>query len=258
VWRFAGGVWQEASAWQRWPLALVQPLDLRQDVNPTPTITDLLPAADGTLVVSTVLGIYRSAQWGLPLQLRSRGLVPTAALLTAPRMAPIEHAGMLHFAATGQMLDAPFVGPWQALGGMRTLGYPISAPYLERDVDTREDRLVQLFERGRLEQTESGAVMPARMVAAVHPVEPAAAPVAGCDYVAATGHNLCGALRQEWYRLGAERWLGLPLGEAVVVDGVRMQLFERGRLEEHIVGGKPVTMLGLVGREEAQRRGWLP
>lgn len=257
VWYVDDGAWSAPDAWRRWPLALVQPIRLREDVNPTPTVTDLLPGPHGELVVSTVLGMYRAEPAGLPLMLRSRGLVPTAALLTAPFTGTLDHPDHRYFPQTGHMLGAPFQASWERLGGLRTLGYPLTEPYLERNIETGADLLVQLFERGRLEQHEDGQVLAARIVAETQPLTAPAAPQPGCAYSTPTGHNICGELLNAWRSLGAESWLGLPLTEVTTQDGLRVQLFERGRLEQRL--DRPGTiMLGLVGREEAQRRGWLP
>jgi hypothetical protein len=257
VWYADRAAWSAADAWRRWPLALVQPLHLREDVNPTPTVTDLLPGPQGELVVSTVLGMYRADRVGLPLELRSRGLTPTAALLTAPITGPMDHQDQLHFAQTGHMLSGAFRTAWERLGGLRTLGYPLTEPYLERNVETGADLQVQLFERGRLEQHANGQALAARIVAETQPIAAAAGAQPGCVYSDPTGHNICGELLQAWRRFGAEGWLGLPLDEATIEDDRRVQLFERGRLEQRLDQPATVT-LGLVGREEAQRRGWLP
>ncbi len=258
VWYHDGGAWDRAEMWQRWPLALVQPLHLREDVNPTPTVTDLLPGPHGDLVVSTVLGMYRADRVGLPLELRSRGLVPTAALLTAPVSAEMAPVDGRYFPQTGHTLSAPFLAAWERLGGLRTLGYPLTDRYLERNVETGADQHVQLFERGRLEENQNGMVMAARLVVETLPAQPSVAQVRDCYYSAATGHNICGRLLQIWRELGAESWLGLPLDEAHIHDGRHVQHFERGRLEQGLAGRATTVTIGLVGREEAQRRGWLP
>lgn len=257
VWYADDGSWAEADTWRRWPLALVQPIHLREDVNPTPTVTDLLPGPQGELVVSTVLGMYRAEQAGLALELRSRGLIPTAALLTAPIATTQNHPGHLHFPQTGHMLGAPFRAAWDRLGGLLTLGYPLTEPYLERSIETGADLRVQLFERGRLELHPDGQVLAARIVVETQPFAPPVDAQPGCLHSMSTGHNICGELLRAWRVFGAESWLGLPLDEASVQDGVRAQLFERGRLEQRLARPGSI-MLGLVGREEAQRRGWLP
>jgi hypothetical protein len=101
-------------------------------------------------------------------------------------------------------------------------------------------------------------VTAARLVVETLPAQAAAAPVRGCHYSAATGHNICDRLLQRWRELGAESWLGLPLDEAHVQNGVRIQHFERGRLMQSLNSRASSVTIGLVGREEAQRRGWLP
>jgi len=260
VWYHDGGRWDAANAWQRWPLALVQPPHLREDVNPTPTVTDLLPGPDGDLVVSTVLGMYRAEQEGLPLQLRSRGLIPTAALPTAPLASEMFSPTSRYFGATGHSVDGAFLAAWEHAGGVAGLGYPLTEPYLERSVHTNIDQLVQLFERGRLEQNAAGTVLAARIVAETYGIEARTERSEGkdCAWSEPTGHNICGKLLTAWQARGAEAGLGWPLDEATVQNNRRVQHFERGRLEESLSEPYAPVQMGLVGREEAQRRGWLP
>ncbi len=67
----------------------------------------------------------------------------------APDPVAAEQANTTHFAATGYTLTDPFVGFWNAHGGLDTFGYPISAPEWEYVGSTM--LLVQYFERARLE-----------------------------------------------------------------------------------------------------------
>lgn len=68
---------------------------------------------------------------------------------------------------------------------------------------------------------------------------------------------------QAWHELGGWQFLGLPLDEASNgINGygqpIIMQHFERGRLELPVdATNTSQVMLGLVGTEEAIRRGWL-
>ena len=67
-------------------------------------------------------------------------------------------AGEQVFESTGHTLRAPFLAFWQAAGGLELLGAPISEPAWELTASGR--RLVQYFERGRLERDPQQAATP--------------------------------------------------------------------------------------------------
>ena len=61
-----------------------------------------------------------------------------------------------------------------------------------------------------------------------------------------TGHSIRGDFRRFWEQHGGRAIFGLPLTEALLVDGVTTQYFENARFEAR--NGEPVT-LGRVGAE---------
>ncbi len=60
------------------------------------------------------------------------------------------NTGRIYVEATRQTLGEPFLSFWHEMGGMHTLGYPISEPIWEHAGTTMVE--VQYFERGRLER----------------------------------------------------------------------------------------------------------
>ena len=56
-----------------------------------------------------------------------------------------------YFAQTGHTLADPFLGYWQAHGGLPVYGYPISEAFQEKSPTDGKTYLVQYFERNRLE-----------------------------------------------------------------------------------------------------------
>jgi hypothetical protein len=59
--------------------------------------------------------------------------------------------GTRYFTETGHTLQPPFLETWEAYGGMRMLGYPLSEAFEEQHPVNKKTYLVQYFERARLE-----------------------------------------------------------------------------------------------------------
>ncbi|MDP9374992.1 MAG: peptidoglycan hydrolase, partial [Chloroflexota bacterium] len=99
---------------------------------------------------------------------------------------------------------------------------------------------------------------------------------ANCDFVPETGHRLCWGFRNYWRGHGLEfgdpgvsyrealALFGYPISEEfrmVKEDGreYTVQYFERARFEWHPQNAAPYDiLLGLLGKQELQNRGWLP
>lgn len=252
--------WATDKGWAELRLQLAQPTVLRDDIPYTPTITDISPGPDGIVLIGTIHGIYRAATHDGPALLRARGLLPTAAL-PSTAVDPSSDPGARYFAETGHTLREPFLSAWRRAGGMSTLGLPHSEPFLERNLDSGKDDLVQYFERGRL------GMLPGRpdtmalgrvslpLMAEDGLSFPSAPAQVGCKRFDAAGQNLCPPFLDAWQTNGGLDYLGYPLSPAVDKGGVQTQWFERGRLER-TASGNPY--LCLIGNEELQRRGWLP
>lgn len=261
VWRVINwGKWAQAAGWAQLPLQLVQPVVQRDDIPYTPIITTVSPGPDGVVLVGTTHGIYRAATYDGPALLRARGLTPTAALPSAPVARPAA-SWARYFAATGHTLRAPFLEAWRRAGSWATLGLPRSEPFLERNLGSGQDELVQYFERGYLREPPGrpeaialGRLSPQllaedRLRYAPTPVRP------GCEAFVSTGQSICPPFLGAWRDLGGESFLGGPLSPAVEAGDVRIQWFEGGRLEQL---GADAPALALIGNQELRRRGWLP
>jgi hypothetical protein len=261
IWRASDtAAWATPEGWAELPLQLAQPTTLRDDIPYTPTITDISPGPDGVVLVGTIHGIYRAATPVGPALLRARGLLPTAALPTTPVTAPI-YPWVRYFELTGHTLSGPFLSAWKRAGGMLTLGYPRSEPFIERDLDSGQDQLVQYFERGRLgmppshpEAISLGRVSPPLIAEDGVSFAPSVA-TPGCNRFESTGQSICPPFLGAWQAEGGQAYLGDPLSPIIAFGAVQTQWFERGRLE---VGETGSPYLCLVGSEELQRRGWLP
>ncbi len=70
------------------------------------------------------------------------------------RTGPI--TGDTYFDQTGHNLAEPFLTFWHEHGEVALLGYPVSEPFTQFNVVTRQDRLVQFFERSSLELITAG------------------------------------------------------------------------------------------------------
>jgi|GEM_PF-3311740 len=258
VWRLADPArWAAPGGWAELPIQLARPVTLRDDIPYTPAITDISPGPGGAVLIGTIHGIYRAATPAGPALLRARGLVPTAAF---PTDAVAPGGEGLYIAATGHYVREPFLGAWLRFGGVVGLGLPRSEPFLERNLDSGLDELVQYFERGRLGMPPgqparlSLSRLGAALLAEAGPGPAPAAPQPGCRFFPETGHSLCGAALALWERSGGLAFLGYPLADAVPTPAGAAQWFERGRVETSPAG----AFLCLVGSEELQARGWLP
>lgn len=83
---------------------------------------------------------------------------------------------------------------------------------------------------------------------------PAARAQAAALYFPSTGHHLVNdqGFLTFWREHDGEHSLGFPISEAAPIDGVPMQYFERGRLEQRAdAGGAPFVATGPIGREYA-------
>lgn len=259
VWRTVDlARWGEAAGWRETPLVLAQPIALRDDVPYTPAITDIAPGPDGVVLIGTIHGIYRASSPDVPAVLRARGLLPTAALPSNMVERPTDHA-VGYFPETGHTLRAPFLDAWKRAGGLHILGFPRTEPFIERNIESGRDMLVQYFERGRLEANPDGTHVAlgrlgAELFSAAGQFSAQARQQRGCQFFAQTAHNLCGTFATLWRARGGATTLGYPLNEATAVSTGRSQWFERARLADEGKG----AFLCLIGSEELQARGWLP
>jgi hypothetical protein len=123
--------------------------------------------------------------------------------------------------------------------------------------------IVQYFQRARFEYRD-GAVVLGRLGTELTQGEffrPVPFFVSEEDnaYFGATGHSASGPFLDFWRENGEEALLGYPISESYKDDGSEYQWFERVRLEWHpyLPEGKQIV-LGNLGTELLQERGWLP
>ncbi len=173
------------------------------------------------------------------------------------------------FAETGFCVAGRFLAYWDANSGLARNGYPLTPERRETLEDGRE-YTVQYFERVRLEYhpenaapynvllgqfgrqvfRESFDCSADRYASALQPV----APRPGMTYFAATGHNVAPDFAASWRANGGLAQLGYPLAEEqdrleIGASPLRVQYFERGRLEAHPENAPPYDiLLGQFGR----------
>jgi type VII secretion-associated serine protease mycosin len=196
-------------------------------------------------------------------------------------IAPVNEPGVRYFPETGHSLRGAFLSYWQAQGGLPIFGFPTSEEFQELGGDG-QIYTVQYFERHRFEFHPENAppynVQLARIGDDVLRASgrdwfafPKSGPRDGCLYFEATGQSLCEPLLSAWRSNGLEfdgrpgksyaeslALFGQPLSPIQVEEVapgvfVAVQWFERARFEDH---GSGRVLLGLLGNELVQRRGW--
>jgi hypothetical protein len=175
----------------------------------------------------------------------------------------------VYFDQTGHHLSDEFLTAWQANGGLRTFGYPISEP-LEED-----GRLVQYFERARFEEHPEYAgtqyIVQASLLGNwitegrrheepfLRQPEPENNDDPSRRYFPQTGHTLAYGFKEYWERNGGLYVFGYPistefteLNRDLGVDRT-VQYFERARYEWHPEhqGSPYEVLLGRMGAEFA-------
>ena len=170
----------------------------------------------------------------------------------------VPDASNVYFDQTGVFLSEPFLGYWNANGGLGIFGYPISDRLAETSEETGERYTAQYFERARFELHPEGGsgVILGRLGVLVHAPDAPVAPVEGGQYFSKTGHNLGGDFLAYWNANGGLAVFGYPITEEVretnAADGKEylVQYFERNRFELHPeADAANRVQLGLLGAE---------
>ena len=162
---------------------------------------------------------------------------------------------------TGQSIDGLFLDLWRG-GGVQAYGNPITA-----EITEAEGQIVQYYDYARFEywpegdedgnyvtlgevgrdlappfvlrrigyQADTTPLPDARLVQAWRPVSAVeatrlAAAEPSYRYVPEADHGVWGGFRTWWEATGEAAYLGNPLSEEYVLDGVNFQTFERGQL----------------------------
>jgi len=166
-------------------------------------------------------------------------------------------SGVLYISETGQYLHGTFRLFYEQNGGYEIFGNPLTP------IITDGGLRVQYFEKARFEvpfgHDEQAAVTLSRLgalaIEAIEPAQrgPAFAPAdAGLGtYFAVTQHTVSGNFETFWNTRGGLALFGYPLTEAyyIEMDGatVKVQYFERVRLEEHLFGNDTVVRVSNLG-----------
>ncbi len=154
-----------------------------------------------------------------------------------------------YFPETGHIVRGLFLQFFDTQGGLEVFGQPITEEFETQGV------IVQYFERARME------IYPHRPdwvylgnlgsewlnKNPLYLPEPSTPPG---RYFAATGYNVMTEFLEFYDKYHGERLLGNPISEEFVLDGIRQQYFENGRLEWHPEDPTGATVKpGPVGRE---------
>jgi hypothetical protein len=178
---------------------------------------------------------------------------------------------LLYFGQTQHTLGGVFLHYWNKFGGLAQFGYPLTEEFAEINDADGQEYTVQYFERARFEHHPENAgtdyeVLLGLVGLLYHAVDPPAAPIADGTHVyyPQTGHNLGGMFRYYWEQYGGLFVYGYPITEEIAeksrIDGkvYTVQYFERARFEFHPENtGKSQVLLGQLGRQMLQDRGWL-
>jgi hypothetical protein len=170
-----------------------------------------------------------------------------------------------YFPQSGHYVDEPFLSFFQENGGLQVWGPPLTEAFED------SGRLVQYFERGRIECTLQGQEEPCEpsfspLGELLGHQTPRVAPVPEpmlrdelCRYFPETGHNVCFTFLDYYLAQGGPDVLGPPISELVVEPGVIVQYFSRARIEWHVEAGVDGAMgLGALGHEHFLARGLDP
>ena len=166
----------------------------------------------------------------------------------------------VYFPETGHYLSFGFLDYWRLHGDLAVFGYPLTEEF--RDPTT--GLTTQYFERAVFEwhpDAPTGWQIQLRRLGADRvsarlseaAFQPISNPNAGCDFFAATGHQICNHFLNYWESNGALPIFGYPLSEPFTENGYIVQYFERARFEWHPENaGTPYeVLLGQLGRDAA-------
>ncbi|HEV2109391.1 MAG TPA: L,D-transpeptidase [Thermomicrobiales bacterium] len=183
---------------------------------------------------------------------------------------------------TGQTIDGWFLDLWRQAGGANAYGYPITP-----EITLYNGHVVQYYSYARFEYWPEGdadgnfvrignvgeELQPAMIPRGIggrldaRTTELARAAQAWMPlpkskikqdsetwrYIPETGHSIYDGFKAFWEASGEQWYLGFPLTEEYIVDGVSRQVFERGELTWQ--PGENITMVP-VGRVLAERYGY--
>jgi hypothetical protein len=237
------GMWthrlQQAEA--AMPTATPQVISQAEPTQPPPpqlpTNTPLAPTA--TPVPPTATAIARPPGW-----------------LPSDRAQPEDPEVSAFFEQTGHNVKFGFRDYWFNNDGVSLLGYPLTEEFVENGIP------VQYFERARLEYRDGkiGWGLVGRELTEGEFFRPVRFFPSEDDnvYFGPTQHSVSGPFLEFWRDNGGLETFGYPLSESFKEDGSEYQWFERARFEWHpfMPEGERIV-LGLIGKEVLQKRGWI-
>ena len=214
------------------------------------------------------LSLLKELHHRLPAVLLVLFLIPLVAALSSDQSAAAQSGWSpprtVYIPETGHTLDQVFLDQWREAGGAVAYGYPIT-PEITRPDGT----IVQYLQYARFEYYPEGnaagqyfalgnigeelrpfslqrsvasftstgsadgagaAANSAEFISAWMSVDPPTGENPQVRYVEATGHTVRYAFLDFWERTGGVAYLGNPVTEEYVRDGVTYQVFERGQL----------------------------
>jgi hypothetical protein len=217
------------------------------------------------------------------VQYYEEGLFPTTVGVVHPLVAeaaPNGEPGARYFPETGHNVPAAFAAYWEAQGGLRRFGYPLTEAFIERSVTDGVEYMTQYFERARFEYHPEYAGTHSEVLLGLLGVERTLArvdetpfqPIPYFDdqsdfiYFPETSHSLSYRFLEHWRANGGLPIFGYPISEKFEerspTDGrlYLVQYFERNRFEYHpeVADYNQQILLGHLAREILIDRGWLP
>jgi len=176
-----------------------------------------------------------------------------------------------YFAATGHTLRGALLDFWQTNGGLYRFGYPLTEEIIEPQPGSGRPRIVQYFDRTRLEHYPeySGTPYEVQMGNLGHtamiqqPQQPRrihAQPAGGPNetrFFAETGYSIAPPFRAIWEHHGGLQLIGYPISPPFAQTDpsngrtYTVQYFERARIEHFpATDSNPAKVeFGLLGRE---------
>lgn len=223
-------------------------------------------AFDPAVLQDGIAWINRSG----PVKSRIQALAMVQRLPTDRQDPPaVPSPDRLYVSETQHFMSTGFKSYWQTHGGPALFGFPLSEEFFEKDPATGDEIIVQYFERVKLEYRGSlpdGQRISLGRLGAELSENRQFAPVPAFTssddrvYFPETQHSLSSGFKQFWDANGGLAIFGFPISEEFQENGKTVQYFERARFEFNPDGAETQSkvILGLLGREALQQKGWLP
>lgn len=140
-----------------------------------------------------------------------------------------DKASARYFPDTGEYVSGAFKTFWEQHDGQLLFGNPLTAEFVDDRGVT-----VQYFENARFERNPDGTIALGLLGEELLPEPAQGVPnpnSANVLYFPETQHTLAGKFREFWEQHGGVQIFGFPISEEMLENGVRVQYFERARLE---------------------------